>query len=266
MTQTAQASGRTMGSLSIIIPCFNEAEGVDQLRDRLLPVASSLAASRGPVEIVLVDDGSSDGTLDALRQAFEGNLPDGVTVQYQQHQVNRGLGAALRTGFAAARGDVVVTTDSDNTYHVEEIPALLACLQPGVDIVTASPYHHDGGVENVPEYRLVLSRGSSALYRLLVDWDIHTYTALFRAYRCEVVKGISFESDGFLAGTELMVKAMLMGFRVEEYPTVLHARVHGVSKAKLMRTIKAHLRFQWRILLYRMGFRRSQGIEQMEMR
>lgn len=249
-------------ALSIVIPCYNESEGVPGLRERLLPVAASLAARRGPVEIVFVDDGSRDGTLEALQTAFDAQTTPGVTIQYAQHPVNRGLGAAIRTGFAAAQGEVVVTTDSDNTYHVEEIPALLQRMRPGVDIVTASPYHSEGGVENVPEYRLVLSRGSSAIYRVLVEWDIHTYTALFRAYRREVVKGIPFESDGFLAGTELMVKAMLMGYRVVEYPSVLHARAYGVSKAKLMRTIRAHLGFQWRIVLYRLGVGGSRRAEQ----
>jgi dolichol-phosphate mannosyltransferase len=125
-------------------------------------------------------------------------------------------------------------------------------------IVTASPYHPDGGVMNVAGYRLVLSRGSSFLYRILVDWRVHTYTALFRVYRGEVVKSIAFESNGFLAGTELMVNAMLQGYQVAEYPTVLHSRQNGVSKAKIMRTIRAHLKFQGEILLRRLGFRSHQ--------
>ena len=104
----------------------------------------------------------------------------------------------------------------------------------------------------VPEYRIILSRGSSLIYRTLVDRRLHTYTALFRAYRRHVVKNITFESDGYLAGTELMVKAMLMGYRVTEYPAVLHSRVFGASKAKLARTVLAHLRFQSAVLLHRL--------------
>ena len=176
-------------------------------------------------------------------------------VRFERHPVNRGLGAAMRTGFGAARGDVIVTTDSDGTYHFGEIPALLSRLSAEIDIVTASPYHPQGGVAGVPAYRLVLSQGSSAIYRLLVSWHVHTYTCLFRAYRRGVVKRVTFASDGFLAGTELLVKAMLAGYRVAEHPAVLHRRAFGESKARLMRTVLAHLRFQGCVVLHRLGLR-----------
>lgn len=241
-----------MIDLSIVIPCYNEADNVPKMEHELLPVAETLAKERS-VEIIFVDDGSTDGTGEALARAFSHRNGPTVWVRIERHPKNRGLGAALRTGFAAARGEVIVTTDSDGTYRFSEIPALLSCLTPEVDVVTASPYHPQGGVAGVPAYRLILSRGSSAIYRLLVNRKVHTYTALFRAYRRRVVEAVPFESDGFLAGTELLVKAMLTGFRAAEYPTVLHARVVGVSKAKLMRTVQAHLRFQARILLYRLG-------------
>lgn len=90
------------------------------------------------------------------------------------------------------------------------------------------------------------------IYRLLVNWNLHTYTSLFRVYRRHVVKSIQFESDGFLAGTEILVKAMLAGYQVAEYPAVLYSRVFGESKAKIKRTIQAHLRFQFRVLLHRL--------------
>ena len=243
--------------LSIVVPCYNEVDNVDKLDEEFFPVLERLVAARDAgvesVEVVFVDDGSSDGTYDALIASFAQLDRKAVAVRVEKHPVNRGLGAALRTGFAVATGDVIVTTDSDGTYRFDEIPALLARLAPNVDIVTASPYHPDGGIDNVPGYRLVLSRGSSLLYRVLVDRHVHTYTALFRAYRREVVKTIPFESDGFLGGTELMVKAMLNGYQVAEYPTVLHSRVFGASKAKIVRTIKAHVRFQGKVLLMRLG-------------
>lgn len=238
--------------LSIVIPCFNEEGNVPKIQREFFPVAAQLAESQS-LEVVFVDDGSTDATWQALADAFSNDHVAGVTVRFERHQANKGLGAALRTGFAAARGGVVVTTDSDGTYAFSEIPTLLSYLAPEVDIVTASPYHPEGGVADVPGYRLVLSRGSSAIYRLLVDRRVHTYTSLFRAYRRKVIEHIPFESDGFLAGTELLVKGMLMGYRVAEYPTVLHARVSGVSKAKLLRTIVAHLKFQTRVLLHRLN-------------
>ncbi|HVO68697.1 MAG TPA: glycosyltransferase family 2 protein [Aggregatilineaceae bacterium] len=236
--------------LSIIIPCYNEVDNIPKLDREFVPVVEALAQTR-TVEVIFVDDGCTDGTVEALQKAFgdEKRWP----VRVERHDRNRGLGAAIRTGLAAAQGDVLVTTDSDGTYKFTEIPALLALLTPEVDIVTASPYHPHGGVAGVPAYRLVLSRGSSLLYRLLVSWRINTYTALFRAYRRSAIAEVTFQSDGFLAGTELLVKAMLSGARAVELPAVLHSRVHGVSKAKIMRTIRAHLGFQWRIFLHRLG-------------
>jgi hypothetical protein len=116
-------------------------------------------------------------------------------------------------------------------------------------MVTAAPYHPQGAVAGVPAYRLLLSRGASASYRLLVDHHVYTYTALFRAYRRNVLESVPFYANGFLAGTELLVNGLRMGYQVAEYPTTLHVRVYGVSKAKMIRTIKAHLAFQCQSLL-----------------
>jgi dolichol-phosphate mannosyltransferase len=237
--------------LSIIIPCYNEVENIPKIQREFFPMARELAKTHS-LEVIFVDDGSSDETWQTLIDNFGASSEPEITVRFERHEVNRGLGAALRTGFVAARGEIIVTTDSDGTYHFSEIPSLLSYLTPGIDMVTASPYHPQGDVVGVPAHRLILSRGSSTIYRLLVDWQLHTYTCLFRAYRRKVIEDVSFESDGYLAGTELMVKGMLMGYRVAEYPAVLHTRVLGVSKAKLVRTILAHLIFQVRVLLHRL--------------
>lgn len=244
--------------LTIVVPCYNEVDNIPRLHDELLPVAVTMAEhgwdphapQAHATEIIFVDDGSRDDTSARLRSCFAAGAGP-VTVRFCRHDTNRGLGAALRTGFAHASGDVIVTVDCDGTYAFATIPAILARLAQDVDMVTASPYHPDGHVVGVPADRLLLSRSSSLLYRLLVEWHVYTYTALFRAYRAEVVQRIHFESDGFLAGTELLVKAILAGYRVEEYPAVLHKRMYGVSKAKIAQTIRAHLRFQGRILAYR---------------
>jgi dolichol-phosphate mannosyltransferase len=246
--------------LSIIVPCYNEVDNVSKLHAELLPVVDGMVNhGRNKImeeihsaEIIFVDDGSRDETLLKLQECFEGEHISGVIFKFLKHQTNLGLGAAMRTGFSNANGDILVTVDSDGTYKFSEIPALLALLTPEVDIVTASPYHPAGGVIGVPSHRLFLSKGSSFLYRILVSWRVHTYTCLFRAYRAEVVKTIDFKSDGFLAGTELLIHAMLKGYKVAEFPAVLHRRMYGVSKAKIMQTILSHLRFQGWVLLYRL--------------
>lgn len=238
--------------LSIVIPCCNEADNVPKLVSELLPVVADLARQRS-VELIFVDDGSTDETWPLLQTAFEAkHLPAGVATRFERHATNRGLGAAMRTGFAASRGDIVVSTDADGTYRFNTIPALLQYFTPEVAIVTASPYCPGGQVEGVSTHRLFLSRGASFLYRVLVDWNVYTWTCLYRAYRREVLQSIRFESDGYLAGTELLVKAMLAGYRVAEFPAILHSRVAGASKAKLVRTIRAHLQFQWQVLQHKL--------------
>jgi dolichol-phosphate mannosyltransferase len=237
--------------LSVIIPCYNEAENVPKIQRELLPVLAWLAKTSS-LEVIFVDDGSRDNTWQAFHAAFASQIIPNIEIRFEKHDHNRGLGAALCTGFAVASGNVVVTTDSDGTYAFSEIPPMLMRLKPNVDIVVASPYHPKGRVVGVPAYRLLFSRGSSLIYRLLVKWNLHTYTSLFRVYRHQVIKTVQFDSEGFLAGTELLVKAMLMGFQVAEYPAVLYSRVFGESKAKILRTIQAHLSFQWRVLLHRL--------------
>ncbi len=224
--------------VSIVIPAFNEGQNIERLEESLFPVVAELERHMR-VEVVIVDDGSSDDTAEQLTQLAARHAQLIVV----SHRHNQGLGAALRTGFAAARGAWIVTADSDGTYRFSEIGALLARRTPGVDVVTASPYHPQGGVENVPAYRLVLSRGASTLYRLIVGGHIHTYTALFRVYRREVIEQVPVRSDGFLAVAQLLAEASLVGFRVAEFPTVLHVRQYGQSKAKVARIMRAHLRY-----------------------
>ena len=246
--------------LSIIVPCYNEVDNVDKLHGELLPVVEKVVLHGWKnateeictAEIIFVDDGSRDNTFARLLDAFGGCTRSDVLIKFLQHKTNLGLGAAIRTGFNHADGDIIVTVDSDGSYEFAEIPALLAYLVADIDIVTASPYHPMGRVIGVPAHRLLLSRGSSALYRILVDWDVYTYTCLFRAYRSRVIKGLHFRSDDFLAGTEILVNAMLEGYHVAEFPAVLHKRMYGASKAKILRTIVSHLKFQGFVLFYRM--------------
>ncbi|MCA9588830.1 MAG: glycosyltransferase family 2 protein [Myxococcales bacterium] len=248
MTDKAPAARPT---LSVVVPCYNEEGNVDQFSATLLPVLEALRPEYSNIDLLLVDDGSSDRTLEELK-SLEGR-GDGIDVRAVTHGVNKGLGAAIRTGFRETRGDIVVTTDSDGTYPFSEIPKLLSYLTPEIGIVTASPYHPDGGIENVPPHRLVLSRGASVLYRVLVDRKIHTYTALFRAHRREVLDAITFESNDFLACAEILVNARLAGFEIAEMPAILRSRAVGTSKARLARILRSHVRFQGQVLARRMG-------------
>jgi len=247
--------------LSIVVPCFNEEDNIDKLKAEFFPIVEKLlgdqvdGGSIDDIEIIFVDDGSKDNTYSVLKNTFGLYEHPSIVVKFEKHDVNRGLGAAIRTGFGAVTGDIIVTTDSDGTYHFSTIPELLEHLKGNISIVTASPYHPHGEVVGVPGYRIFLSKGSSLIYRILLSWKVHTYTALYRAYRREVIDNVSFAANDFLGGTELMVKAMLKNYQVDEFPAALHQRMFGVSKAKLLRTIKSHLNFQARLVLHRLNVR-----------
>jgi dolichol-phosphate mannosyltransferase len=125
------------------------------------------------------------------------------------------------------------------------------------DIGTASPYHPRGGVENVPPWRLLLSRGASVLYRRVCASKLYSYTALMRAYRRKVVETVAFKSDGFSATTELLLRAAHRGYKVVELPMVLRSRAIGVSKMKVMYTIRTHLGLVTQALWWRITGRKS---------
>jgi len=242
--------------LSIILPLYNEVENIPKLKQELLPTLIELTQSY-IVEVIFVDDGSTDGTYPMLVHTFAEAIHPHISFTIQRHSTNHGLGAALRTGFSFAKGDILLTTDSDGSYRFDEIQDLLFCLGQHTNIVTASPYHPDGNVEGVNKYRIILSRGSSMIYRFLVDRRIHTYTSLFRAYRREIIERVNFQCDGYLAVAEILINSLLMDYNVVEYPTTLYKRTLGVSKVKLVRTILDHLGFQIRVLFLRLGLRSS---------
>ena len=226
-----------MTKLSIVVPCYNEQDGIPQLLAALEDTRKMLTPAY-EWEIVFVDDGSRDRTWELLQEA-RARQPEIVTVR---HDVNRGLGAALRTGFQHCSGDLVATVDSDCTYDPREIVKMARLIEEGADVVVASPYHPAGAVENVPAYRVVLSKNLSRLYRVVLGSTLYTYTSLFRLYRREVVRNVTFESDGFVAMAEIIVDALLRGYRVVELPTRLSVREYGESKAAIRRLIRAHIR------------------------
>ena len=228
--------------VSIVVPIFNEEDGIEQLRHKLLDL-HRLLADEYEMEFVFVDDGSSDKTVEELQKKFAGS-PAPFTIA--EHGINRGIGAAFRTGFEYCLGSLVCTIDADCSYSPQGLRLLLMALRStGDDIAVASPYHPNGGVEGVAGWRLVLSRGCSILYRLLSPLKLYTYTSIFRAYRAAVVRNVPFRSDGFVSAAEILVAAGRQGYTVTEVPMVLRARATGHSKMKILRTIGSHLRMLW---------------------
>ncbi len=222
--------------LSIIIPCYNEEAGIPNLAKELRPVLNEIR-KQYTVELIFVDDGSKDNTAKLIQKHF-GKEKGFVLCR---HKANKNLGAALRTGFARATGDFIACLDSDCTYTPKLLITMLKCMDSGIDIVTASPYHPLGRVDNVPAYRLFLSKGVSLLYGLITGQRIHTFTAMVRLYRKKVIKSLPKISSGFLGVTEILVYSRLNGFKVREVPAALKSRKFGESKMKVAKTIQSHI-------------------------
>ncbi len=233
--------------LAIVVPLKDEALGVPSLVDELAHVARELA-DVAACEFVFVDDGSTDRTAALLDERLAA-LPAARLVR---HARNQGVAAAIHTGIRATDAERVASIDGDLSYDPLELRAMLRLLD-GADVVTASPYHPQGGVRHVPGWRLVLSKTLSCAYRLLLHSDVRTWTSCCRVYRRAAVAELPVEYPGFLGTAELLVRVLRRGGKVREHPCVLEARMIGVSKMKVLRTIRGHLGLLWRVVWRRVG-------------
>jgi len=222
--------------ISVVIPCFNEELILPYLSNTLAGVEADL--SRGHlVHFIFVDDGSTDGTWTSLQSIFGGRANCTVI----RNDRNRGVAATIMTGIRASESEVVCSMDCDCTYDPHELGPMVALLTPDVDMVTASPYHADGKVLNVPEWRLFLSRTLSRMYAMVLRHQLATYTACFRVYRRSVVADVPLTRTGFIGVAELLGRLDLGGSHIVEYPTTLEVRILGRSKMKIVKTMAGHI-------------------------
>ena len=228
--------------ISIVIPCYNEEAALPYLANTLRSVEANLRENYQP-EFVFVDDASKDKTFDKLNDLFG----DKENVKIIRHETNKGVAAGIMTGIKNAATEIVCSMDCDCTYDPHELENMIPLLSDGVDLVTASPYHKSGGVRNVPEWRLFLSKGASFLYRRALRSKLDTYTSCFRVYRRSSVVDLEIKEKGFLGVAELLGKLDLRGGKILEYPAVLEVRLFGFSKMKTARTIFGHLRLLTRL-------------------
>ena len=224
--------------LSIVIPMFNEAENVETTLKRVKEV---LAQFPGSFEIVPVNDGSIDNTLEILQKVAE---EDGK-IKVVSYPKNIGRGMALRKGFQEASGEIIVSIDADLSYSPHYLLDFVETLrkEPDIDFVLASPYMPGGGVQNVPAFRLSVSKWGNKILRLAMPNRIYTSTGIFRAYRRKVLDSLELESDGKEIHLEILSKAIALGYRVKEVPAILTGRQKGRSKFKFRKTAVSHLVF-----------------------
>lgn len=225
-------------SLSVVVPLFCEEAGVAALCESLEALALAQHERGRCVEIILVDDGSTDGTAAAL----EARIPDDPRWRLIRHPQNRGLTDALRTGTEAATHELVGWLDADLTYDPILLADLAAAVDDGADIAWASCHHPSGRMEGVPPLRRLLSRGASSLYGLATRrTSIHTFTCMVRVQRRAAALRTWPQLPGFLGVTEQLLRALDAGAQAREIPAVLRARRTGRSKMRVLPVIRAHL-------------------------
>jgi len=233
--------------VSIVIPCYNEEETLPYLSNTLRSVEETLSDAGFKANIIFVDDRSKDDTYAKLNELFSKRK----NVSVLRHETNKGVAAGIMTGLQASETEIVCSMDCDCTYDPHELANMLRLMTGNVDMVTASPYHKDGGVRNVPEWRLFLSKGASFLYRRVLRSKLDTYTSCFRVYRRSSVVDLNLKETGFLGVAELLGKLDLSGGKIVEYPAVLEVRLFGISKMKTARTILGHLKLLSRLIKIR---------------
>lgn len=234
--------------ISVIVAAYNEAPIIAGNIRRIL--ATLKERPEMTWELILVNDGSSDGTGDILEEVAEGE--PGVAAIH--HRRNLGQGRALRTGFHLCRGETIITLDADLSYGPEYIWLLYESLvRQRLDISLASPYVAGGTVRNVPLYRYLLSRWGNRYLARMSSYHVSTITCVVRAYRREVWEHLYLTADGMELQLEILMKASMLGFRVGEIPAALvwsegkakDAGLRRISKMKILRTIRLYLKMGW---------------------
>ena len=241
--------------VTLVIPCYNEEASLPYLHRTLQPLRHSLSTN-WDLKIVFVDDCSRDNTHEVLKSLF-GNDSDICIVR---HETNKGVSAAILTGIHAAKTEIVASIDCDCSYDPHELQSMLPLMKPGVAMVTASPYHRQGRVSNVPAWRLLLSHSLSCMYRLLLQQKLSTWTSCFRIYRKHQILDLPLAEHGFLGTAELAAQLSLHGRTIVEHPATLEVRLFGFSKMKTVRTIASHLRLLSQVALQRLRPRRFPGM------
>ena len=233
--------------VSLILPAHNEEAVIVQAIAEATVAFAHLGVSG---EILVVDDGSKDRTADLVRELAK----DNPTLRLLSHEVNRGYGAALRSGFEAARGELVAFTDADCQFHLEDLNRLLPLVQAGPgtepihDIVTG--WRED---RKDPPLRLFLSRGFNLLVDGILGIGVRDVDCALKVFRRESLGRILPENKGFFANTEMFVRARQEGLSIAEVGVRHRPRAAGSSKVNLLaipRVLNRLLPFWWTRVLH----------------
>jgi len=202
--------------LSVVVPTYNEADSVTGLAERL-----HIALAGREWELVIVDDGSPDGTADVAAA-----LAPRIPVNVVRRAGKAGLASAVVTGFAAAHGDVLVVMDADLSHPPETVPALVDAIEGGAELAVGSRYVSGGTIEDWPLDRRAVSRAACLMGNVLVP--VRDATSGFFALRRSVIDGVKLNPIGFKIGFEVIARGRYT--KVVEVPYTFRDRELGASK------------------------------------
>jgi glycosyltransferase involved in cell wall biosynthesis len=208
--------------LSVVIPVYNEAATVASVIElvRNAPVETSL-------EIVVVDDASTDGTRRILEELAAAN---GETLRLIVHPANRGKGAAVRTGIAAARGEIVLIQDADFEYDPRDYPVLLEPILEGhADVVFGNRFH--GGSHRVLYFwHYVANRSLTLITNVLTGLNLMDMEVGYKVFRADTLARLRLTADRFGIEPELVIKVARLRCRIYEVPIRYHGRTYEEGK------------------------------------
>ena len=221
-------------ALSLVMPAYNEVGNIE----RAVRAAAAAGAQAGTYEVVVVDDGSRDATRERLA-ALEAEM--GARLRVVRHEKNRGYGAALRSGFAAAEGDLVFYTDSDNQFDLSELASVIPLMSEWDAVLGYRIDRKDA------RRRLLTSWVFNRLSCAVFDLDVRDINCSFKLFRRDVLRALPLQSDDFFIDTEIVVRLHRAGFRCVERGVTHLPRLAGRSTVRLSdipRTLRAVARMR----------------------
>ena len=197
--------------ISVVIPAYNEKEGLEPTIKEMPDIVD---------EIIVVDDGSSDGTYEIAKK---------LGVEVCQHEINMGKVAAIKTGIDKASGDIIVLTDADYTYPAENITDFVEEINKGAVLVIGSRFLGEVGVQNITRFNRMGNKIFSFIATYVSGQSISDAQSGFRAFRKDFLKILGVAAKGLEFETEMTVKAAKHGYTVKEIPIDYRKRL-GKSK------------------------------------
>jgi glycosyltransferase involved in cell wall biosynthesis len=206
--------------VSVIIPCFNE-------RNTIVRVVNSVrSASIQDIEIIVVDDGSTDGTIELLKEKVAG-LADQIIYQPE----NRGKGAALRAGFAAASGDVILVQDADLEYNPSDYPALLAPILSGnADVVFGSRFLGGRPHRVLYFWHMMGNRFLTLLSNMFTNLNLTDVETCYKVFRAPLLRNLDLRENGFGFEPEITAKLAKTRCRIYEVGISYSGRTYEEGK------------------------------------